>query len=298
MLALGDERGVERAGIVGAEDAVEDLHADEADLAVEVSDLGFDGGALGGGLVGGGDKILESLGDEVLDVLRREELGLDVVEHRRVEAVHADREPGAGHLVLRARAADVVIVVFATGFSADGDFHAPAAGAAAEPWGEQSTLAEADGVVGALAFLALALFEGADRRRAGEVLVGDGRGVRVAADDLAVVDDVTGVGGAAQDLRDVLAPPGLLQAFSGDVLAARWGDAFEGEPLREALEAIAAFEVFGEDPLDGLEGGACLVGDLEAGASVAGHGLVAVRRVPVDPEAALGLKAHAALHVA
>ena len=127
-----------------------------------------------------------------------------------------------------------------------------------------------------------------------EVLVADGGFVGVPGHHLALVDHVAAVDRVGDDLRDVLGGPGSGGTLARVVLAHRRGHAFAGQALGQALPAVAALEVEGEDPLHRLEGGPGLVGDHQA--AVLDH--VAEGRAAVDPQALAGLGAHPTLHAA
>lgn len=115
----------------------------------------------------------------------------------------------------------------------------------------------------------------------------------IPSDDGAVVDHVTQVGAARQDVLDVLRTPATGRVGAVDVGAGRRGDAFAGEPLGDAHPPVHAVDVVAEDALHGLEGGPRFVGDDEALAPRAAVDGVAVGRVSVLPEAFLGLAPHA-----
>lgn len=97
VLALGAERGVDGDGVGFVDEAGDGLGGGLADAAVEVGDLGFEGGAgwrVGVGR-GAGERGARVVG-EGLEVVGREDLGLDGVEHEAVELLHADGDAWAG----------------------------------------------------------------------------------------------------------------------------------------------------------------------------------------------------------
>ncbi len=292
--ALGDQRSVQGLRIGRGDDAVDHGLPDHADLAVQLGDDGLQRGAVLRDGVGRVGEVDDRAVDQAQHVLLREHLAGDVLQQAGVHDVHADGQPEAVLLVLLPRRADVVVIVGLPRASTDGHANPAAAGSAPEPRREQAVLTEADRVVAVAALGLGALPELADGGDTGEVVVGHGRGMGVPRHDLAVVHDVAGVHGAGEHLLDVLPPPRSAVALAGEVGAPRRIDPFARQLLREALSAVAAIKVFGEQALHRLEVGAGVVGDDEATAL---H-RVAEGRMSVLPLALFGLAAHPALDVA
>jgi len=147
----------------------------------------------------------------------------------------------------------------------------------------------------AVATLALGvLAELADGLNPSELVVGHGRGVGVAGDDLAVVDDVSRIHRAGEDLLEMLPVPGAAESLAGHVRTAGRLDSLARELLGEALPAVAAVEVLGEHPFDRLEVGHRVVRDHKP----PGFEGVAERGVSVLPMSLFCLGVHPALHVA
>ncbi len=294
LLAAGAQGGRERAGVVLVDELVEDLGGDPADPSVEGVELSLQGRAGGGVLVGrGAGEAGDAVGDELPHRLLAQKLGLDAVEEELVEGLDPRRDARAGLAVVAARAA-VVEPGPLLGVAAGRDVDGRAAGAAAQVGREQPPLAGGQ-ATRAVALAGLSLL-GPQRPLGLDAVEGlsvGGGGVGVLGDDLTIVEHMAEVDLVLDDAGDVLGAPGVAGVLAGQVPAAGRGDAGAGQALGDALGPVAALVGEAEDPLDGLEVGAGVVGDGEA----AVHHGVPEGRVSVHPQALLGLGAHAALHV-
>ena len=272
------------------------MEADLADAGVQLGDVGGEAGALGLDLVGLVGERDNALVDHLADALRREGLVVDVVEDGGVQLLDAHRETRAVGLVLLPGGAGVV-VAHVPGVAAAGDRDPPAARTAPQPRREHAALAHVDGVVAVAALVLVAVLQLSEGGDAGEVLVGDGGVVAVARESVALLHEVAAIRHVRQDVLDVLRAPCPCETVTSD-LATRGTHALPGQLLREALLAVLADEVFGEDPLHRLEVGARVVGDGELGAALDLLERVPVGRMPILPEPLFGLRAHPAHHVA
>ncbi len=298
-VAMGPKRRVHRDGVLLVEHAGDHLGAHGADALVEVGDDGGEPRALGGGLVDAG--VLEPhqrIGDQRLDVLRREHPLLDHVHDELVELLHADGDARAGRGVLLPGRA--VVQEGGLGLLAALPHpHGAAARPAPEPRGEQPALADPEAVLPvALAVLAVPIAQGALRLDPLEGGVIHRGLVCPPRDDGAIVDDVPAVRRRREDVLDVLRPPTTRSVGALEVGAAGRLDTLAGQPLREAQAAVGTVGVLGEDAPYRVEGGARFLGDDETLPASAAVDRVAVGRMPVLPEALFSLTSHSAHHVA
>ncbi len=298
-LALGDERGGDGLGIALVDHAVDGVHGGQADLAIQLGDNGCEALALAGQFVDlGAGEAVETVAQDHVERLGREDVGLDGVEHHTVELLDADGDARARGAALLAGAAGVQVgplLRLPPGRHADRS----AASSAAEERGEHAALAGGDWVLAvALALVAAPGLERADRQHALERRFVDCRFVAVARGDLAVVDEVPAVERIREHRRHMLGPPGSLGVLPRHVGAARRLDALAGEAIGDPASAADSVEGLAEDPLHHLELRAHIVGDDEALPALAAVDGVAEGRVSVLPEPLLRAATHPADHVA